>query len=1393
MLTVYKKKKNPPTPFFKGGYRFFSQFFKVGICFFSPFFKGGLRGFFFLLLFSLSYINTSASGPPPACDFKNTTGLSGILNYFYFNNHAIYYESGFMGVEYVDATGKTEIYANGKSAILTPGATYVFDTLYGGNGGVLFYYYYIFIDFDGDGNFTTPGDTVARVKTKVFRENTGNIKIPVNAKFGPHRMRITVGDSLTVGVTTGCGEGGQYSQAVDFSVDILRQIYLDSLVNPSSDNDSVYCAGTPIKIYFRSNVQLDSTNIFYAELSGVDGYFSTPSTVGSIKKNQKGSYFIDGILPHYAGGSDYHLRIVSSSPYFISDTSNSILINPLPTPIIEGDSIVCLPETVTYRSNLASNISYKWHVEGGTLKSGVDSDTLTILWQNAGTGKIVLVQTNNITLCSDSAVFIVNIYPKTNPVIIGNNLSCVGELFIYAADYDTVPSIYQWSVSSNGTIVGNNTDSILKVIWNTTGAASVKMIKRYASGCTDSTTLNLTVNNIKPTPEIVGLDSICEISYTNYSVDTLNSGSSFIWKISGGEISGDTNKPDVNILWNKGSTGTLTLIETNATGCRDSSIMYVKLMPLPHCEIFGDSIVCENNVTQYTANPDSELKYHWNIEGGTIISSDTADNVLVLWQSKTSGQITLTEENVYGCKDTTKKNISINSVPKPEIAGRNIACLNETVSYSTNFNSDIYYNWSVEPADIAYIDGLNTTPSVNIIFNSIGKALLKVIQTNYNTGCSDSLEMNIFVSDIIIDSLQKNDYCPGDSIDIKYHFAPEPDSVGNINILLFNVSGNPVYYFDVPYDKDHFPKIGVPDNIPLGQYRLRVLCRDYSKNILIGLPPPNIEGEQNVCKNYLASYTTPIIPDIKYKWEVSGGVIQGSDDVKDIQVLWQESGKGNIKLTINDKKGCFGFNNQPIIIYFKDLKIDGKGLICSDNLISRYSINAPGTTKTWFVEGGKILNDNKNEFIDVKWNPEKTGKVTVLLKVNSGGCTDSVSMNVNIDTTTLPKISISGDSAVCENTNHFYRIKSTPGFRIKWQAIGGDIDGSDSSETCNIKWNSRAEAKVIASEILPSGCFAADTLFVNIASFLSNIIGRQNVCKNETSKYFTKHYDKITNKWDVIGGTIKGPDNADSVTIEWQPGSGYRVVNLNQVTSPENCEGKISLRIYLLNPILTIKLADLVSDPSKEYGTIDTISAIVIIEECLQDLVNVPDKAEFYLNLRRTLFLPKISDSVSYQDFEDNRRIKVLAKMKSVEENKVLFGVLGNILLGDVIETNITCDSSKWINSLKIKVLSGKIQLVNIPNIDGLRLLKESKVVLMAYPNPSGGNITIDAISKEPLETELKIFDQLGNIIYRKDWRLEKGKNEQNIDCMNFILSGSYYVIIEDGINSTILQFNVIK
>lgn len=81
----------------------------------------------------------------------------------------------------------------------------------------------------------------------------------------------------------------------------------------------------------------------------------------------------------------------------------NIKLNPLPDPVITGDTVICeLTKNVAYSVTKNTGNSYSWSISGGKITSGANSNVILVTWGSYGTGSLTVTETVTATACKKS-------------------------------------------------------------------------------------------------------------------------------------------------------------------------------------------------------------------------------------------------------------------------------------------------------------------------------------------------------------------------------------------------------------------------------------------------------------------------------------------------------------------------------------------------------------------------------------------------------------------------------------------------------------------------------------------------------------------------------------------------------------------------------------------------------------------------------------------------------------------------------------------------------------------------------------------------------------------------------------------------------------------------------
>lgn len=433
--------------------------------------------------------------------------------------------------------------------------------------------------------------------------------------------------------------------------------------------DVEICQGNTFNLDFYTFYLFDSNNRFIVELSDEFGTFDSTKIIGSAQS--RSSRTILCYIPKNIPASNlYKVRIVSTNPQMISAPSgyqDRLIVNPLPIPKIEGDSIICskgVAKVWGVRTGAGSSLwSFVWNVEGGTLLSPPTDDTVLVRFDTVEIG-IVKLTVYTDKGCSDSVTKSIYVSSPPGRTLIGQTRVCSGESFIYSTTDSSNIKNY-WSVV-NGTLEKKLGDNVVVIRWGTQtpGWVILKRVNQY--GCTDSVRLKV---DVFPTPNAVinGKKEVMVEDVVRYTTTRIDPSVVNKWTVVNGVIIGADNKDTVVIGWPNGGFGKVKLVQRTLAGCSDSTEVVVRIFE--RLSLYGDTLVCENSETYFEALSNLGANNQWYVTGGTITSGAQSRRVWVKWGRPGTGTIKLVQW-VPGTffKDSMTKTVRIAAVPvKPFI------------------------------------------------------------------------------------------------------------------------------------------------------------------------------------------------------------------------------------------------------------------------------------------------------------------------------------------------------------------------------------------------------------------------------------------------------------------------------------------------------------------------------------------------------------------------------------------------------------------------------------------------------------------------------------------------------------------------------------------------------
>jgi hypothetical protein len=542
-------------------------------------------------------------------------------------------------------------------------------------------------------------------------------------------IRVWRGGTYTLTVTNSNGCKGSVSQTVK----------VNALPTPTIASPAEFCQGDTITMV------------------GQPGYnrylWSTGDTTRTLLVWNAGTYTLT----------------VTDSNGCRNTASQTVKVNPLPTPTIASATEFCQGDTITMAGQPGYN-HYQWST-GDT--------SVTIEVRKGGTYTLTVTDSNG---CRNTVSQTVKVNPLPTPTIASPAEFCQGDTITMVGKPGY--SRYQWST-------GDTTRTIS--IWK---AGTYTLTVTDSNGCKNLVSKSVKVNPL-PTPTIAYQPSFClgenttlvgEPGYVKYIWSTgdtgrsltVNQGGTYTLTVIDGNgckasVSATikANEPPmplisaqqsfcagdsatlyaqpgyISYLWSTGATadsivirdpGTYMLTVIDSNGCTGSSTITIASLTVPGPIINGTKSFCQGDSTVLSVAK-GYLSYRWS-------TGDTTESIVV----HDAGTYTVTVVGSNLCSGSTGTTVTVNPLPEPMINGDFFFCNGDSTTLDAG-PGYAHYQWSTGDTTRTIVVKQNDTVSVTV--------------TNA-TGCSATsasvAAMKYDPPDPRISHLGPTVFCPGDSV-----------------------------------------------------------------------------------------------------------------------------------------------------------------------------------------------------------------------------------------------------------------------------------------------------------------------------------------------------------------------------------------------------------------------------------------------------------------------------------------------------------------------------------------------------------------------------------------------------------------------------------------------------
>ncbi len=383
------------------------------------------------------------------------------------------------------------------------------------------------------------------------------------------------------------------------------------------------------------------------------------------------------------------------------------------------------------------------------------------------------------------------------------------------------------------------------------------------------------------------------------------------------------------------------------------------------------------------------------------------------------------------------------------------------------------------------------------------------------------------------------------------------------------------------------------------------------------LPSARIIGPSSLCPNSIAVYALDSNRRYDAMWSVTGGTVLTSLHADSIRIRWSGLGSGIVQVAVTDTAtGCRKDTSMTVLIAGSLAPLitsDKTAILCDGESVTleagRYvsytwstgdssrtitvrqsgiftvevkdATGCNGTSKPFSVQvnkrpiatispsgaiticpGDSVQLTAGMNFSTYFWsNGASTQAISVrdsgaysVIVTDANGCTGRSSPTI-VRLNDKPVVEISGQKAVCIQSETDYSVGQITGATYAWTVIGGSILAGAGTAQIRINWTSQGFGLITIKMTLPGGCVADTTLIVMVQTTLQPKIaidGTTTMCEGDvrTLDAGTGYSEYLWSTGDTTKSIAVRQTGAFSVSVKDAQGCSGRSDTVNIVVNP---------------------------------------------------------------------------------------------------------------------------------------------------------------------------------------------------------------------------------------------------
>jgi PKD repeat protein len=408
-----------------------------------------------------------------------------------------------------------------------------------------------------------------------------------------------------------------------------------------------------------------------------------------------------------------------------------------------------------------------------------------------------------------------------------------------------------------------------------------------------------------------------------------------------------------------------------------------------------NTVICVGSSVNFTNLSTAEETYSWTFEGGTPATS-TDENPTVTYNTPGTYDVTL-EVYLNDDSDTETKENYITVLDLPDQTdtpdGESGVCTNQYYDFTTSpvlYAQD--YEWEITPPTAGTLTVNDTLATLEVASDWTGDFTLRVRATNIcgDGDWSDELEGTVYQSPEVFSLEGGGGYCAGtDGVELTLN-GSETDTEyelflgGETTGIVLEGTGSEIS-FGLVTDEGYYQAFASNANCDIAMMNQVQVWIDF-----VPLEPGTPEGPEVVCEETSSDYTSEGTDDAdSYVWLLSpeaAGTLTANG--LDATVEWDPEFFGVAAISLYGINECGDgnlSNELEVSVGTPAPVIAGQDLVC-DWSEEFYEVEEhDGSTYTWEVTGGEIIEGQGTHMVTISWQGEGSGTVNVE-EFTEGGC-----------------------------------------------------------------------------------------------------------------------------------------------------------------------------------------------------------------------------------------------------------------------------------------------------------------------------------------------------------------------------------------------------------------------